>query len=115
MPRSCIETVIQICLLLTGARKACLVDETKRLYDTIEKFFAGVLYAYDGGLITNHQLPKRWKWSMSSIAKLLQYTGPNSSIISFTYQNKDYALTSMRSPTNICASQIKKAKEWYKS
>ena len=41
--------------------------------------------------------------------------GPNSSIISFTYQNKDYALTSMRSPTNICASQIKKAKEWYKS
>ena len=111
-----IESTVQICLLLAGERKGCIINNTKGLSGIIERFFKGVLFEYDD-LLTNYPLPKRWKRTWESFGKVLGYTpmGPFSFAIQFATKagGKTYDLTSMRAPRNIIASQTRKAKAWY--
>ena len=112
-----LETAVQLCLLLTGARKGCLLSDEKGLKHTIDTFFKDVLFMYEDGLITNYRLPKNWKWSMESVGKVLGYTklGPYGFRIAFEVgkNGKSFDITSMRAPRNILPSQVKKAQTWF--
>ena len=110
-----IVTAVQLCLLLTGARKGCVIDDQKGLKNVIDTHFEDDLFLYEDGLVTNYRLSKNWKWTMESVGKVLGYTklGPFSFAIQFYVGNKSYDITNMRAPRNITASQVKKAHSWF--
>ena len=110
-----IVNVVQLCLLLTGERKACLLYDTKGLSDIIDQHFQDELFIYEDGLVTNYRLPRNWKSTLENVGKVLGYTklGPYSFAIKFRVGNKSYDLTNMRAPRNVTASQVKKARSWF--